>query len=434
MLTAVTVILNKGYCMKSIALFLLFVFMPCVCAALNKNNYASYQTSIANIDTEYSSVWGSPIVSDNVVENSGQDGEFRIKSDLKCYLDTGKWCQNRSLGVFIAHDVDVHGAKFCITQVFAATGNDKFYIYYQTPYVPGDFQCAWFCEPGYSGERCQDKDVNSYSMACDNTDYEAVYDRLHGTGNGKLSLAGRFNREGVVKNISFFTKEMVYNGRYQQDIVLGVTDFMKHGVVVQPMLLSTNGTVAASETDTNYYTGLSATPASGGLKKVLCAQGFTKNDRCEQNSSTCSGNIDWCRYWRENTTWGQYVVNGYDSSLHYKEPAEEWVNPSNHSQGKQTCYNPKCKNGFDMGADLKCSACSENAKGGFCDVKDNENYNKCIKCNLGQYFSKTDCECKPVSKIIKLNVLQYGPEGNDQCWTMENDAEKYKTCTFGKTN
>ncbi|MCQ2571502.1 MAG: hypothetical protein MJ165_00680 [Alphaproteobacteria bacterium] len=397
--------------MKKFLLFLSFCIFPGLASA------GYYYTSDNAFDS-HKSVWGNPTMSDTVVEHSANVGKFEIKKKTlsKYHSSHENTKKYETFVALVAHEIATHGAKFCLTQIGSWIDSDQ-WIFYQVPYVPGSFQCAWFCEPGYDGHGCHDE--TSAASACDTTNYKQTYE--YWTGDGDLKPLDIWSRSGAAQQVKFFTSGFPVD-RWGQAVILGATDFLDHGLVVKPILLSRHGTSTSL--------GLASIPANG-VTKTLCAQGFTKNDKCEMSSGTC-GNIDWCRYWNENEEWGQFVKNGYNSTTHYKEPDEEWVDTSDHSKGKRACYNPKCKNGMDFGTDLKCSSCADSVVEGFCDVEGNANKGKCMKCNVGQYFSKTDCECKQVSTIIDKKYLESGPYADKQCWSIA-DLTEYRTCVLGET-
>jgi len=399
--------------MKKIALILSLLIVPGIVLA-GESWYWTEDMGFGSHD----SVWGKPTVNDTIVESSSNVGEFEINpKNITQYHTTEEQNKTfRTFVAFVAHEIATHGAKFCLTQIGTWYGSQKHVIYYQNPYVPGSFQCAWFCEPGYDGYRCHDE--TSAASACDAVNYKKVHDDEWKTG---LKPEKWWNRAGAAHQVKFYASKYMVSGFLQQ-VILGATEFKEHGLVVKPILLSTNGTSTSL--------GLASTPANG-VTKTLCAQGFTKNDKCEMSSGTCGGDIPWCRYFRENKEWGQFVANGYDSTLHYKEPSEEWIDTNDKSKGKQACYSPKCKNGMNFGTDLKCSSCADTVMGGFCDIDGNANKGKCMNCNIGQYFDKETCECKQMSTIIDKKYLVSGPYDNKQCWTIA-DTTEYKTCVTGK--
>lgn len=397
--------------MKKFALILSLLVAPNLVSASSW-----YWTEGIGLDSHGAS-WGYPTTGDTVVESSSNVGNFEInKKTLKKYHSDDKNTKEyQTFVAFVAHEIATHGAQFCLTQI-GAWRDSTSWIFYMNPYVPGSFQCAWFCEPGYDGHRCHDE--TSAASACDTVNYKNAYENEWKTG---VKPSDIWSRASAAHMVDFFASKYP-DGHFQQQVILGATEFKEHGLVVKPILLSRNGTSTSL--------GLASTPANG-VTKTLCAQGFTKNDKCEMSSGTCGGDIPWCRYFRENKEWGQFVANGYDSTLHYKEPSEEWIDTNDKSKGKQACYSPKCKNGMNFGTDLKCSSCADTVMGGFCDIDGNANKGKCMNCNIGQYFDKETCECKQMSTIIDKKYLVSGPYDNKQCWTIA-DTTEYKTCVTGK--
>lgn len=393
--------------MKKIAL----IFVLFMCSGVARADW--YYTWSPRFYTGYKNDWnwGNPGTSDTVLESSA-DTKFEISKSV-----LGSGATYRAFVALIAHEVTPHGAKFCLEEVVGYRSGGYHYNAYQNPFVPGDFQCAWFCEPGYDGIGCSQS--SGGATACDSVDYEQAYSNLK--SNASPSKLG--DRPGNADKVKFFNRYTATRS-YEQHVVLGAIEFKKHGIVAQPMLISANGT--------DSYWGISTGPASGGIQKTLCAMGYTKNDNCDLSSTSCNTNVPWCRYWRENKEWGQYVVRGYDSNIHYKEPDEEWVDPKNQDKGRQSCYKPKCKNGFDFGTDLQCSSCTDDIMGGFCDSEENLNNGQCMKCNVGQWFDKQTCTCKQMSKIFDKKFLETGPYDNKQCWSIA-DIVDYKACVTGET-
>ena len=104
----------------------------------------------------------------------------------------------RAILALVAHEVSTHGAKFCLNEIFGYYSDSYHYNDYQNPFVPGDFQCAWFCEPGYDGIGCTQS--SGGATACDMVDYEKAYSDL----KSNASPSKMFERSGNSNLVKFF--------------------------------------------------------------------------------------------------------------------------------------------------------------------------------------------------------------------------------------
>lgn len=429
---AVVIYLNNGKNMKKICFVIFCMFVSSFAMAGGQYNLTT--SDILN-DASIQSSWGSPKIGETILEINSDNGKFVIRTGNwapKCFNDTSVLKHATAVAAMVAHDISEHGAYFCWTGIFAASNGDSRKINFTNIYA-WDYQCAWFCEPGYDGDRCEYKlsDLN-YNMACNSENYAKMYsDRQDGNVDNFTCPS---YRDGVADKVVTFDFGDISG--YPHAVVLGAWDFKDHGIIARPMLISRIGNVGGGD-DNNYW--LPKKPASGGISKTLCAQGYTKNEKCEMSSQNCTNgnaNIPFCYYWQTDTTWGQLVMNSFNPDVHVKVPATECVNRDSSGKcvsgsPKQACYNIACKNGFGFGADRKCDSCPYKVQSGYCEKSGHDNFGKCVTCNDGQYFSQTSCECEPVAAIVNFNAMQYGKNNNADCWMLDKPDE-YKKCIVGE--
>ena len=403
--------------MKKILLFVFCTFISSTCNAIyyyeTWNGYGSSLTY--KVDDAVKSAWGNPTLSATFIQDASKDyGKFRIKEGYACCADStpvtsssfssDKSKDDVAIIALVAHNITEHGAEFCLTQFAAASGGSEFPIYHQQPNWPG-LNCAWFCEPGYDGAGCLEK--TNENSTCDTTDYEKTYNTLHANANyndgaytGNDSITLHRKRMGVGEYTAALDFKKI-NNFYHHEIVIGAVDFMQHGIVARPVLLAAVG-------NHPYRTYLTSSGITSGIKKTLCAQGFTKNDKCEISSKNCGSNI-WC--------------NGYSDSK---------LNTSIHNkQMSGFCNVITCKDGSKgLNDNFQCVDCGS-APNGRCDVLGNAAFGKCVKCDTGKYFDSATCECVVARRVTKED-MQYGSGGSsaivsEQCWAKESFAE-YRKC------
>lgn len=395
--------------MKKILVFLISCFIPFVCNA----DYV-YSDDIAGKGLKYKvtdavkTAWGNPTLNLTFIQDDSKDyGAFRIKQGWACcgnYTNTSIVLSSQddvAVMAFVAHDITEHGAEFCLTQLAAASSNDKFELYHQQPRWPS-LQCAWFCEPGWDGVGCMDNNKNLDS-ACNTTDYkQRINDVKAAIYEGKDAIGLHRLRIGVAEYTAVLDSAYIAD-KYWHEIVIGAVDFMEHGIVARPILVGSVGTHPL-------VTGVSTSGVASGKTKVLCAQGFTADENCGVSSKNC-GKTLWC--------------NGYSEEV-YNAKASELEKVVN-----DYCTTYVCTGDKALSDDLKsCVACETDARTGRCDVVGNSLYGKCKKCAVGQFFNSTTCECDTARAITK-DKMQYGKYRTDvvtnQCWTKE-DVKSYKEC------
>lgn len=353
--------------------------------------------------------WGSPSLSKSYIQDkTSGPGKFRIKEGWACCGSSAQDAENnnqddQAIMAFIAKDIYEHGGWFCLTQLSVGSGYGGFPIYNQQPNWPG-MQCGPLCEPGWDGPGCSQK--TSADSPCNTTDFAAAIKEVQKskyTGNDAFALHRQ--RMGTATTQDYFSMYWV-NNFYQHAVYLGATDFMQHGIVAQPVLVAAVGNHPK-------ITSITTGPAASGKTKVLCAQGFTKNEKCEISSKNCGSNV-WCN---------GYSDSDFNSSKHVK-------------QMSGFCNIIVCRDGSKaLDSDFNCIDCDA-APNGRCDVAGHEMFGKCVKCSVGKIFDAATCNCADARSVSK-DIMQYGKGGAnstvlEQCWTKEG-TDDFQNCVLGIT-
>lgn len=328
---------------------------------------------------------------------------FRIKEGWGCCGDTVQAAEkdkdDLAIMAFVAHNITEHGAEFCLTELTVASSETKFMLWHQEPNWPG-LGCHWFCEPGWDGEACQSQ-TNSDS-ACNITDFKSSIRAVSANKyEGKDALTVHKRRPGVAEFIAVFDSGYVRD-RYPHEVVLGAVGFMEHGIVAKPISLGSVG-------DHPKVTWLTTSGVTG-KQKVLCAQGFTADDKCNVSSKNC-GKTVWC---------DQDRGNKFNASIHKK-------------QINGFCETFVCADtSMALNDKYECVSCSSTGLKGRCDVMGKPAFGKCVECGNGQFFNPATCECD-TARRLSIADMQYGARQTDvvtnQCWT-QNDTTSYKQCVL----
>jgi len=357
--------------------------------------------------------WGSPIINKTYIQDkTGQYAEFRIKEGWSCCGgdSAGDASKNnaddQAIIAFVANNITEHGAEFCLTQIYVASSSSGFYMRFQQPNWPG-LQCAWFCEPGWDGTACTDK--TSEGAACNTTDYKSSIQAIKSRGpySGNDSIRWNQGRMGVAEYVTVLDQQKI-NNFYPHKIIIGATQFNAHGIEAEPILLGAVGNHPIA-------TVLTSQKAASGIKKVLCAQGFTRDDKCNVSSKNCGSDI-FCT----------------------KEDEKNFSSKKGHAkQINGICTSVVCADGSKgLDSSYNCVSCGDTIQSGKCSVYGNVSFGKCIKCAVGQYFDATDCTCKEARKF-GTDALKYGNNKTEaaslQCWSLE-DFAKYKECVVNTSD
>ena len=403
--------LDKDVAVKKVSFLCLMVGLLCANNGFGSSYYLWGSQQLVGGTAAYNA-WGAPSLSVSFIQDSNiGPGKFRIKEGWAWAGTKAGDAENneslrddKSVMVFVAKDIYEHGGWFCLTQLAAISSNSSFQIVNQQPNWPG-MNCMAFCEPGWDGFMCsQSVSGTAVDLACNTTDVVSSIEKVKQEkykNNDALSL--HWQRMGTASTQDFFVRYFV-NNFYEHVVYLGATDFMTHGIVAQPVLVSAVGNHPA-------VTVVNSGPAATGKTKVLCAQGFTRNDKCEMNSKNCGSNV-WCN---------GYSDSGFKSNIHVK-------------QMKGRCNVIVCKDGSKaLDSSFNCVD-YDGIRNGRCDVSENELYGKYIGCDEGKIYDDATCKCV-VARSVSKEIMQYGPAGasalvNEQCWTKET-VEDFQNCVFG---
>lgn len=397
-----------------LALFCLLGMLLPVLGNAGEYNFvgnSEYADGRTNLSEAIRNAWGITPLNDGYIQDADDETgkAFQIKRGWSCCGTTNNGVptitkqDDVAIMAYVAQkNIAEHGAEFCLTQIHVGSTPDVFSLYYQQPNWP-NLQCAWFCEPGWDGVGCKEKTSENHAcnpvknyVAAINKVKESIY-----TGNDAITLSRK--RIGIAENIGIFDAIMV-NNFYPHQVVLGAIEFKEHGIVVTPIVLGGVGSHTS-------ITHLTTRKLVSGVKKTLCAQGYTKGENCEVSSKQCGTDILCTGY-----------SDKFNSNIHEKKP-------------NGLCSVFVCKDG-DKGLDedSKCVQCEQSVRQGICAVS-GDNVGKCIKCNVGKYFDETDCSCKD-ARVLDQNQIKYGAFEGDiitkQCWTM-NDPTDFKECMLGTT-
>lgn len=471
-------------------LFLLFVicFIPTVSFAVCQNQqsgdfeFSECMFQGKNYSNAVKNFWGNPkINASETLSSNGSAGDFVLRRAWQCgKCDSNSWqnkadtdiyenCNNSKdykspddemILVYVATDVSEHGAEFCLTQFTSASWrHPQFFIYHQIPRT-SKLQCAWFCEPGWDGDRCETKGLpagrNTWGQL------KSAWDEIKLNYTGE-NLAKNLFAKSECANCSsaaYRTAVLDYKktgkqvqpwggegASYQQEIVIGATGLIGdtnngfHGIKARPILIGAGGghtaCFSANTEKDNWSSGdypydvnqrkflehetrMFAKPVSGGKERVLCLQGYTLNENCDKSYTSGSGALTEC-----TTQWYgvdfSALSNRFDEKKHYKKY---------YAAGGCLIY--QCLNGMNFSSDdnYACSVCNDSPGGiqGLC-----LSTNNCKWCGAGKCLNKTTCKCEECSAVLTMEQMRLGPNKLDQCWEII-DADEFRACVTGLTS
>lgn len=378
--------------------------------------------AISIVSDTLKTAWGvSEFAKNNTFGDMGTYGDFILHGDIGKGGGRGTRSKQYAIVAVIAKQIVEHGGYFCPQQIQCGTEllSEKSWTWYYNPAGFDESMCAWFCEPGYTGNGCADQ--TSLIGAMDKqTNKSDLYAGLSLNTNKKAGLT-----EASVSGFAEWGNTQNYkDGR---DILLGVVDFREHAVVVGPVSVSCHaeswGTKVAYVNKVSQYND----PA---LYKTLCAEGYILNSmgtdcvkmteemlnlQKEMNGTSGQPKKQMCSGWTDS---------GYDSAIHNIDSTGECV--------KYVCKD-KTK-AFPAPGNYECTECAGSVRGG-----QNPLTGLCVICEqVGQYYDVKTRSCKDALAFSKID-MQYGKgktkdsynRTDDQCWTKVSPDE-YKDCVFGK--
>ncbi len=426
------------------------------------------QTSLTNA---VKSFWGDPKLSSGaILSGSGSSiGDFILtkgvhcgtcgkKSDgvtptfvnnstdhlkYECASDQKK--DDEAILAYVATDVSEHGAEFCLTQFTATSWSSAFFVYHQVPRMSinrNGLKCAWYCEPGWDGDRCMTRGISngicediSYRFKYDGAGIDILVNKLtdvqkyysnkqfckhltDSNNKGNYCLSASEKTEPAIGKTAVFDYKNVKSGDkyYQQQIVIGATEFMEHGIKAKPIWLGGNGTHHQCG-DADNWTKIYAKEI-GGKERVLCLRGYTLNEKCEASSAQCDSAVSYCPGWR-----AQEGIDARGGAAYFEnKPDKYYVRLSDN------CKEIRCRNGMNFSSDdnYACTVCNENGGlQGLCPAT-----NKCVWCGAGKCLNKEKCSCDACSGVLTMEQMRLGPNKLNQCWEIL-DADEFKACVMG---
>ena len=305
----------------------------------------------------------------------------------------------------IAEVIVEHGGYFCPYQLQCANKNKKEGSW-TTYYMPSGFsrsKCVWLCEDGYYGDRCNQR-IDS-AFVCDLSSFK---DRVNGKFKSISTKEGGGSADQVESNIIGFA-QWVNASKDECDVVLGVTNFLEHGVIAAPVRVCCG---REGWKDMNSFIN---TVNRIGTEKLLCAPGYKVNEAktdCELiDFQSCS--ID------NLTACDNFDKEKYDKENHYLEMTDN-------NCVKFFCSKPGTA--FSEKGNYTCETCSTGVKGGA-----NPDTGVCQECETGYYFDESTKSCQKALMYSKTDLM-YGKNETrnttnlyQQCW-IEFEPEAYINC------
>ena len=382
---------------------------------------------------------------DNGYATGTNDHFDRHESDSGLYFSCSgdnKFADDDAILMYVATDVSEHGAEFCLTQFTSASwrkvegGNPAtFFVYHQLPRMKdtrNGLKCAWYCESGWGGDRCMTRGIDSvcedFSYSFNGTPIDTLTKVMNGYANGTFCgngtghnycLATGESTDGVIGRTAVFdfkTLKSSSDVHYQQQIVVGATEFLDYGIKAKPIQLGANGTHTQCPNTSNWthlYAG-----SAGGQERTLCLRGYTlQNGNCVKACGG-SGSIDYCDGWKAKDA---INFNGRGASYYESKPDIYY------SMLSGDCKQLRCINGMNFSADdeYACTVCKDTVQQGLC-----RSTNKCKWCAAGQCFNPDTCKCDACSSVVTKEQMRFGPNKTDECWSVI-DADDFRACVTG---
>lgn len=323
----------------------------------------------------------------------------------------GTWYDEWAVIAVIARKIVEHGGYFCPYQIQCINyDRPRSFARFFRPTAGDIVGCAWLCEQGYAGENCQ---PNPEPIACDNDNYtkDKKFAALAMKTSGYYSDSKDFEIEALAK--------YDYSGmRDFADIFVGVTSFMNHGVIAEPVRVDCWWTPGGPHQNYDSYVRSVFTQQSGEGKKLLCAMGYKTN----------STNTD-CEPVRQDVcnAEGMAMCDGFSKDKFNKETHKYKISGN--------CVKFICKDetkSFVSSSDFSCVDCGVTLKAGT-----DTNTGLCIDCSTGERFDKDQNKCISATAYTKTDMM-YGKGKNKssqsdvkkQCWTIQ-ELDKYVECVKG---
>lgn len=374
-----------------------------------------------NIKKDMRGAWGYTKRDNCPAENAP---DFIIAGSLGKTGQHGTWSDEWAVVGMIAKKIVAHGGYFCPYQLQCANKrkNKKSWTMYYRPNGYTDGKCVWLCEPGYAGENCT---AASGDASCDHTSYTT-------TSGGKFSgLSLRTSGESAgqveseVAGFDAWYEKNKYCGadfgskRNEIDVLLGVTKFLEHGVMIGPVRVQCQRD-NWKENDSYVETVKKET----GRHVLACASGYEPNSQYTDcvPTSKCAPTVAEAV---TDPTAGVTFCDGFPEG-NFNE-AQHYLMPDG-SCSKYFCT--QSGHAFVAGG-FECVECATGVKGG-----PHPRNGQCVVCQTGQYFDKTTGQCQSAAAYSKSDMV-YGagktknkvPNVMEQCWTIIT-PDDYKRCVI----
>lgn len=376
------------------------------------------------VDGKMNMLWGAP---------QGEDfgdktpGAFVIAGGLGKEAPRGTWKDEKAIVGVIAMEIVEHGGYFCPIQLQCANKDSGKLrkSSWSTYYYPSGYsaeKCVWLCKPGYTGIECAEQ-TNIFAGLAAETNTTGLFSgislKTSGNGSGGIeSLVPGFASWGYKGDLNKAIEQK------EKDVLLGVVEFKKHGVMVAPV------SIECAEDGKESFVNRVAT-YSNYTPQLLCAEGYgldsTATDcvplteeilnlQKEMNGTSGQPKKQMCSGWTDS---------GYDSAIHSIDSTGE-------------CIKFMCKDktkAFPAPGNYECMECAGSVRGG-----QNPLTGLCVVCEqVGQYFNSQTNLCDTAIAFTRID-MQYGKgktkdsynRTDDQCWTKVSPDE-YKDCVFGKS-
>ncbi len=382
------------------------VFIAGICAAIF---HISTACGIQITSDEIANLWNAR---GDAKESAG---EFIMDGCINKGCSHGTHGDEWGIVAVIANTITENGAYFRPYQLQCANKRRRRRSWTMYYYPSGVSRGAWLCKPGYTGLNCATPQDSVSS--CD----ERSYKRERKPRESKINMI-RKSREEMYNYVYLKTSggdsgqvegEIIgfnsWGSDPECDVVLGVIQFLDHGVIAAPIQVC-----CGRDNWKSIDSFVSSVYKVNGSQQILCASGYTAN---ANNSDCVPINPDVCAV--QNLTMCPYFdKSAYDSSIHYLEQDGNCT--------KFFCSEPG--KAFPAVGQYTCEDCDTGVKGGA-----NPTNGVCVKCETGQYFDKESNSCKTAKAMTKTD-LQYGVgqtknsrDITKQCWTMVS-SEEYKKC------
>lgn len=324
---------------------------------------------------------------------------------------------------FIARSIYENGGYFCATQIQAANenwNNHNWLDYYDRNNDGAIYPCKTVCKPGWGGNKCE-KQVSADNITCDDEDFMMNFfkkDKL-GKRREKGKEIGR-----ITENVEVFDIEHT-NGvgnKDAYDVVLGVINVKKHGIVVAPVRIH-----GRRQGEYPNYRSRIKDVQSNNSSILLCATGYVEQNGDCVKSSYCT---EMGKY--DNMCPG-YKKENYNEELHVLKTKEVNISIGNGlavggGNVNNKCTFFECKEGYALEqgdtTNAKCVPCGNDNRSGIVG-------GVCFECKeTGQIFDATaDNRCMNATPYTKAQMFENN--NKKQCW-LETDPDEFCKCVTGK--